>query len=166
MAPYFGAGGQKAVWDKGLRYFTRGLHPGSPRSPGTFRSTPTGNTCSPGDTGDSGDRCASFFSNNSSRYGKSFFVFEKSIFPEKFYYVGGILGNDAPPVPWVPGVAFPVQHGTGSISKISGGVPAVEKTGAIIFLGTPGTLSVVNLGPVYPKKYQGGMNGPENPGDM
>ena len=51
MAPYFGAVGQKAVWDKGLRYFTRGLHPGSPRSPGTFRSTPAGNTCSPRDRG-------------------------------------------------------------------------------------------------------------------
>ena len=44
MAPYFGAGGQKAVWDKGVPYFTRGLHPGSPGSPGTFRSTPAGNT--------------------------------------------------------------------------------------------------------------------------
>ena len=30
MAPYFGAGGQKAVWDKGVRYFTRGLQPGPP----------------------------------------------------------------------------------------------------------------------------------------
>lgn len=66
------------------------------------------------------------------------------------------MGNDAPPVPWVPGVAFPVQHGTGSISKISGGVPAVEKTGAFIFPGTRGTLSVVNLDRVCPKNYRRG----------
>lgn len=69
-----------------------------------------------------------------------------------------------PLFPWVPGVSFPVRHGTRSISKISGGVPAVEKTGPLFFLGTRGTLSVVNLDPVYPKKYQGGTDGPENPG--
>lgn len=32
---------------------------------------------------------ASFFSKIKSRYGKSFFVFEKSIFSEKIYWVGG-----------------------------------------------------------------------------
>ena len=37
MAPYFGAGGQKAVWDKGVRYFTRGLQPGTPGHPGSPR---------------------------------------------------------------------------------------------------------------------------------
>ena len=48
--PYFGQGCQKAVWDKGVRYFTRGLQPGTPGhtgppgSPGTFRSTSSGNT--------------------------------------------------------------------------------------------------------------------------
>ena len=40
MAPYFGAGGQKAVWDKGVRYFTRGLQPGTPGSPRVPRNLP------------------------------------------------------------------------------------------------------------------------------
>ena len=40
MAPYFGAGGQKAVWDKGVPYFTRGLQPGTPGSPRVPRNLP------------------------------------------------------------------------------------------------------------------------------
>lgn len=40
MAPYFGAGGQKAVWDKGVRYFTRGLQPETPGSPRVPRNLP------------------------------------------------------------------------------------------------------------------------------
>ena len=42
MAPYFGAGGQKAVWDKGLRYFTRGLHPSVPQVPRNLSFHPRG----------------------------------------------------------------------------------------------------------------------------
>ena len=38
--PYFGQGCQKAVWDKGVRYFTRGLQPGTPGSPRVPRNLP------------------------------------------------------------------------------------------------------------------------------
>ena len=37
---YFGQGCQKAVWDKGVRYFTRGLQPGTPGSPRVPRNLP------------------------------------------------------------------------------------------------------------------------------
>ena len=56
MAPYFGAGGQKAVWDKGVRYFTRGLQPGTPGSPPGPQEPsvplPRGTRVPPGTSGD------------------------------------------------------------------------------------------------------------------
>ena len=60
MAPYFGAGGQKAVWDKGVRYFTRGLQPGTPGSPRVPRNLPFHflgeHVCPRGHLGTPGDR--------------------------------------------------------------------------------------------------------------
>ena len=42
MAPYFGAGGQKAVWDKGVPYFTRGVTSRVPQVPRNLSFHPRG----------------------------------------------------------------------------------------------------------------------------
>ena len=109
MAPYFGAGGQKAVWDKGVRYFTRGLQPGtpgspgSPRSPGTFRSTSAGNTCSPGDKGACGTG-ASGNVKNCFKGRKIIFHFRKKYFSGKNLLGRGYFGKlCAPCFPGYPG---------------------------------------------------------------
>lgn len=82
-----------------------------------------------------------------------------SIFPFlKIFTIWGVFwGNDAPPVPWVPGVAFPVQHGTRSISKISPGGTGGQKTGPLFSRVPRGYPFRGERGAVFPKKYRLGI---------
>ena len=64
-----------------------------------------------------------------------------------------------------PGWPFLCRLAPGKEKKISPGVPAVEKTGGIIFPGTPGTLSVVNVA-LFFRKNIAWVFGAKNPGAM
>lgn len=89
--PVFWPRCQKAVWDKGARYFTRGLqpgtpgHPGSPRYTGTFRSTPSGNMGTGGDRrGQEGTGVPRFFQIKYRITENHFSFSKKAFFRKKF----------------------------------------------------------------------------------
>ena len=157
MAPYFGAEGQKAVWDKGVPYFTRGLHPGSPgspRSPGTFRSTSSGNTCSPGDKGACGTG-ASGNVKNCFKGRKIIFHFRKKYFSGKNLLGRGYFGKlCAPCFPGYPGALSRATWRPVKKKNIAGGTGG-QKTGPLFSRVPRGTLSVVNVALFFRKNIAG-----------
>ena len=165
---YFGQGCQKAVWDKGVRYFTRGLQPGTPGSPpgspGTFRSTPAGNTCSPRDRGAWGTG-ASGNVKNCFKGRKIIFHFRKKYFSRKNLLGRGYFGEKmCPRFPVYPGWPFLCRLAPGKEKKYRRGYRR-SKNWAIIFPGTPGTLSVVNVA-LFFRKNIAWVFGAKNPGAM
>ena len=132
---YFGQGCQKAVWDKGVRYFTRGLQPGTPGSPpgspGTFRSTPAGNTCSPRDRGAWGTG-ASGNVKNCFKGRKIIFHFRKKYFSRKNLLGRGYFGEKmCPRFPVYPGWPFLCRLAPGKEKKYRRGYRRLKKLGAL-----------------------------------
>lgn len=127
-----GQGG--TLFHKGVT--TRGPpgHPGSPRSPGTYRSTSSGNTCSPGDRG------ASLFQIINRGTGNNFSFSEKVFFRKKSTGYGVFWEIMRPLFPGVPGRPFPCNMAPGKEKNIAGGTGG-QKTGPLFSRVPRGTLS-------------------------
>ena len=110
---------------------------GSPGSPGTFRSTPAGNTCSPRDRGAWGTG-ASGNVKNCFKGRKIIFHFRKKYFSRKNLLGRGYFGEKmCPRFPVYPGCPFLCNMAPGKEKKYRRGYRR-SKNWAIIFPDTPG----------------------------